>query len=183
MTFRLPLPATSEYVADSELKNITSIGTCIYTGHSKKNIDHKVIIKFALQKSISAVQHLENEIKIYKNISIKQAKSFPARYHASFRETGSLISGELYFIVDYLGKKNLQQVINSKQLEKIDALLFATELFRCIEWMHTHKIIHCDVKPSNFLPVGASKFKNEVSILDFGQSYMFDEKGIFVHNI
>lgn len=70
------------------------------------------------------------------------------------------------YVVMECGEIDLAHVLNARLALPLDISFvryYANEMFRCVEAVHKHDIVHSDLKPANFLLV-----KGMLKIIDFG---------------
>lgn len=152
----------------------------------ESNIDSSKYALKILQKTgkcpISAI-HREVEISMIISNEYCLNKTKPAEFAQIFDigETDNFI----YYVSELLGP-SLDSLIN-KQHEDINhqsinfhikILKYGKEMLLCLKKLHAMHVIHCDVKPENFL----FRNGNEISLIDFGLSkivknYKSDQKG------
>jgi len=78
-------------------------------------------------------------------------------------ETGE-IEGKAYIIMEYLGGKNLRDIMNEGPLTLKESLRIILEIAEALDKAHASSIVHRDLKPANIMltPEG------HVKIMDFG---------------
>ena len=80
-----------------------------------------------------------------------------------------------YIAMEYLGGGNLDSLINlRRRLPEEEALRYIQRIGEALSFMHTHQMLHLDLKPSNVM-------LNDIGdpvIIDFGLSKQYDENGI-----
>lgn len=110
-----------------------------------------------LSTSPKAVQRLKEEAKLSMTLS-----------HPNILRIHNLEEFQgLYFIVmEYVEGKTLEDLIKEKgQLEMDETLWIAEEIAKGLDYAHSKKILHLDIKPANIL---INKQNNIVKIADFG---------------
>ncbi|XP_037135187.1 proto-oncogene serine/threonine-protein kinase mos [Syngnathus acus] len=78
-------------------------------------------------------------------------------------------------IMEYVGSRNLQQIIYGcveETLESDKWLLYSLDITRGLQFLHSHLIVHLDIKPANVLVSREGVCK----IADFGCSVQMDTK-------
>ena len=79
-----------------------------------------------------------------------------------------------YYAMDYLCGGSLDSLIESKSvIHENEALLYIGQVGRALSYMHTHKMLHLDLKPANVM----LNADNEAVVIDFGLSKQYDESG------
>jgi serine/threonine protein kinase len=78
-----------------------------------------------------------------------------------------------YLVLEYVPGGTLKQFVGTP-MSWVDAARLVEQAARALEYAHTQKIIHLDIKPSNIL-VSESK---KVSLTDFGIAHLLQEGGI-----
>lgn len=120
-------------------------------------------VKF--EESNSKSQQLYSECRIY--LWFHSESSVLA--HAIPQVTYYGIEGnKSVMIMDLLGP-SLETLFNkcNKKLSLKTVLMIGIQMVRRIEYIHSRRIIHRDVKPDNFT-IGRDKQKNRIFIIDFG---------------
>ncbi|MER2567030.1 MAG: serine/threonine-protein kinase [Myxococcaceae bacterium] len=82
---------------------------------------------------------------------------------------GSLASGALYFVMEYLEGESLDKLIERRGAIPIpEALAIVEEVLDALVAAHEAHVIHRDIKPSNLFLVTGRNNKAYVKLLDFG---------------
>lgn len=130
------------------------------------------IIKNDLNWSLQSI----NEIKILKALNtstdtcdhvLKYLEHFNFRSHMCI--VTELLSVNLFTVIESTGFKGME-------LELVQQ--FARQILKGIEFIHKHKIIHCDIKPENImlsLPTNDCDTALLLKIIDFGSACFHDE--------
>lgn len=72
--------------------------------------------------------------------------------------------GTLFIIMELLGGRSLQDLINKRRVRRQDAIEIGVQVAEALDYAHKHGIIHRDIKPSNIIVLSDGKIK----ITDFG---------------
>ncbi len=79
-----------------------------------------------------------------------------------------------YIAMQYLGGGSLDDLIARRgKLAEDEALRYARGIGEALEYMHSHKMLHLDLKPSNVM----LNRQGDPVIIDFGLSKQYDESG------
>ncbi|KAJ6589122.1 kinase-like domain-containing protein [Mycena capillaripes] len=84
-------------------------------------------------------------------------------------------------VIDLLGPslEDLFKMCN-RHFSLKTVLLLADQLISRIEFIHTHGLVHRDVKPANFV-MGTGKAASMVNVIDFGLAKKFRDSRTFLH--
>lgn len=111
----------------------------------------------------------------FRNKFLKEAQTIAAlddshviRIYDVFEENGTA-----YYVMEYLDSGDLLGRIPAGGMEESDALAYIRELCKGLTYIHSHNILHLDVKPSNVL----FRKTGETVIIDFGISKHYDDLG------
>lgn len=74
-------------------------------------------------------------------------------------------NGRYYLALEYVEAVSLTQLIDSGKLAPREVLGIAAKLASGVEYLHSHGVVHRDIKPQNILVIGREK---DVKIIDFG---------------
>jgi serine/threonine protein kinase len=145
--------AIKEYFRDNFCQRDTISNKVIITDSDKKRDFDRMVEKHIKEaKTLHAITH-PNIVKI--------VDTFKANNSA-------------YSVMEYLEGMNLQQYIeeNGKLDPKI-ALKYINEICNAIEYIHTMKILHLDIKPNNLIVTHS----NRIVLIDFGASLIYQKSG------
>ena len=149
---------------DNKYEIVKKIGSGSF-GNVYKAIDKStnefVAIKIE-DNNKNKVLRLEYEMELYKELD--NIVGVPnIKYYSTIDEHNILI-------MDFLGPSldDLFEFCECKFSLKTVCMI-ALQILDRIESIHTHNIIHRDIKPDNFL-IGTGKTKNKIYIIDFGLS-------------
>lgn len=79
-----------------------------------------------------------------------------------------------YYVMEYIDGGNLNEYIEQHNgLPEAESLKYFKEIASALSYMHSHKMLHLDLKPSNIMLRDGS-----VVLIDFGLSKQYDENGI-----
>ncbi len=145
--------AIKEYFRDNFCQRDTISNKVIITDSDKKRDFDRMVEKHIKEaKTLHAITH-PNIVKI--------VDTFKANNSA-------------YSVMEYLDGMNLQQYIeaNGKLAPKI-ALKYIKDICNAIEYIHTMKILHLDIKPNNLIMTNF----NRIVLIDFGASLIYQKSG------
>lgn len=79
-----------------------------------------------------------------------------------------------YYAMRYIDGKSLDSYIGSKgRLDESEAIAITVEIGRALDYMHSRRMLHLDIKPSNIMRDPNGKFH----LIDFGLSKQFTDSG------
>jgi len=110
---------------------------------------------------------LELDVMRYINLNDKNKRQFVCHMLNDDDDDGNYIIMKrlCMTIEDYISKKN------KFELYKIN--LFAKQLMKTLDWLHSIGIVHCDIKTENIMI--ETKYLQKVRLIDFGISKLKDE--------
>ena len=89
--------------------------------------------------------------------------------HDVFEENGTA-----YYVMEYLGGKNLSAIVNEQGImSETLALKYIRQVADALAEVHANNLLHLDVKPANIM----LNKKGEAVLIDFGISKHYDEAG------
>ena len=152
------------------------------------NLDRRVAIKEFFPKeycdregdtSRMAVATRTNEdlIDRLKAKFLKEARNIARLQHpgiikilSSFEENNTA-----YYVMDYIEGRSLSEIIKKNgPLSESTALEFAQKVGNALDYVHSHKMTHLDVKPANIM---VRTSDNTPILIDFGLSKQYDKEG------
>ena len=84
-------------------------------------------------------------------------------------------NGTAYYVMEYLEGKSLKELVkDGGRLAQDKALEYITKAGEALEYVHSKRIMHLDVKPSNIMLTNGGK----VILIDFGVAKNYDEVGL-----
>ena len=79
-----------------------------------------------------------------------------------------------YYVMEYLDGGNLDDYIHSKgQLSESEALDIASQMAQALSYMHSHNMLHLDLKPKNVM----RRSDGTICLIDFGLSKQYESSG------
>ncbi len=84
-------------------------------------------------------------------------------------------NGTTYYVMDFIEGTNLDRYIGAKgHLSEKDAIEATIEIGKALEYMHSKRMLHLDIKPSNVMRDADGRYL----LIDFGLSKHFSEDGV-----
>ncbi len=132
------------------------INTIIYRGTSQLN-QQKVILKILKDDypALDAITRLKHEYKVTENLDLEGVVKILRL------ETDQ---NRLVLVLEDFGGQSLKQVLFNRKLEFIEFLSIAVQLAKALVSLHSHKIIHKDIKADNII---VNPKTGEVKLTDF----------------
>ena len=114
-------------------------------------------------------------VEQYKQKFIKEAKTIASldnphiiRIHDVFEENDTA-----YYVMEYLEGGDLKARIPQNGMDEAEAIKTIRQIAEALQYMHSQKILHLDIKPSNIL----YRNNNTAVLIDFGISKHYDGIG------
>ena len=131
---------------------------------NKKVFAAKVIAKSSLVKS-RAKQKLISEIKIHKSLHHPQIDAF----EHYFEDTENV-----YILLEMCQNQTLNELLKRrKRLTEIEVQCYMFQLIKALKYLHSHRVIHRDLKLGNLFLTD----KMELKVGDFGLATKLDFEG------
>ncbi len=119
------------------------INTIIYRGTSHLG-QQKVILKILKEDypTLDAITRLKHEYKVTENLDLEGVVKI-LRLETE--------QNRLVLVLEDFGGQSLKQVISNRKLELLEFLNIAVQLGKALVSLHSHKIIHKDIKADNIV--------------------------------
>ena len=132
------------------------INTIIYRGTSHLN-QQKVILKILKEDypSLDAITRLKHEFKITENLDLDNVVKI-LRLETE--------QNRLILVLEDFGGQSLKQILSSDKLKLLNFLTIAVQLAKALVSLHSHQIIHKDIKADNII---INSKTGEVKLTDF----------------
>ena len=113
----------------------------------------------------------------YREKFVKEAKTIAkldhpgiVRIHDVFEENGTA-----YYVMDFIEGENLYDLVKREgALSEERALGYIRQVADALSYVHSHNIMHLDVKPANVL---VRKSDDKAILIDFGTAKQYDSEG------
>lgn len=132
------------------------INTIIYRGISQTN-QQKVILKILKEDypTLDAITRLKHEYKITENLDLEGIVNI-LRLETQ--------QNRLILVLEDFGGQSLKEVLNNQKLDLLKFLNIAVQLAKALVSLHSHNIIHKDIKADNII---INPKTGEVKLTDF----------------
>lgn len=138
--------------------------------NNKKIYAAKIVCKANLTKS-SAKQKLKSEIKIHKSLFYKHIVKFEHVFEDK---------ENVYILLELCKNKTLNEIMKKRKIiTELETKYFLEQILKAVNFMHTSRIIHRDLKLGNL-------FLNddfEIKIGDFGLATIIEYEGQLRHTV
>ena len=167
-----PIPKNiNSYILESEIEKC-SFGS-VYTAthkYTEEKVAIKILSKTQLQRNITEINLINNEISILK---ILNHKNIIKLYEVL--ESDSYI----YIVMEHCSGKGLfDEIIKKKNLNEKEALIIFQQLIDTMIYLHNMNICHRDIKPENIL----FDKNNEIKLIDFGFSFCYGNQNLKIND-
>lgn len=152
------------------------------------NLDRKVAVKEFFPKDYCdrndttsqvtlGTQNTAEFVNRLKAKFIKEAKNIAKfdnpgiiKIHAAFEENNTA-----YYVMDFIEGESLSAIVKRNgPLPETLALQYISKVGKALEYVHSHRMNHLDVKPANIM---VRRSDNEPILIDFGLSKQYDTEG------
>ena len=128
-------------------------GTAVTSG-SRGGVYDKYRAKFAREAASLSLLHHKHIVRVL--------ESFEA-------------NNTVYYSMEYIDGGSLNERINNTDgLKEAEALHFLRQIGAALSYMHSHNMLHLDLKPGNVMLRG----NGDAVLIDFGLSKQFDDDGV-----
>ncbi len=92
------------------------------------------------------------------------------KIHAAFEENNTA-----YYVMDYIEGESLSEMVKRRgPIEESKALEYINKVGKALEYVHSNKINHLDIKPANIM---VRRSDDNPILIDFGLSKQYDSSG------
>ena len=125
----------------------------------------------------AGTQGSQATVERFKAKFIKEAQTLSAlndphiiRIYDIFEENGTA-----YYVMEYIDGGSLKSLTEQQgALPEAEALFYVRQLAEALDYIHSQKVLHLDLKPANVL---VRMPKREAVLIDFGIAKRYDEEG------
>jgi eukaryotic-like serine/threonine-protein kinase len=145
--------------AGFDVRRTVSAGTFGLVYHAvERSVQRDVAIKVIDPKALAAARSAHSQTEIDTLAAIRHPHIVP------LYATGTLAHEARYFVMPWLGGPSLRhRIAQEERLPIVEALRFGAEIADALSALHSHRLVHRDVKPGNVLLDG-----RHAVLIDFG---------------
>ena len=124
----------------------------------------------------TASQQASTTVEKYKQKFLNEANTISGLHHPNIISIFDVFeeNDTAYYVMEYINGGSLQDIINNKsQLPESDAIDYITHIANAVDYLHSRRINHYDIKPANIL----IRQGGTPVLIDFGISKIYDESG------
>lgn len=106
----------------------------------------------------------------------KEAENLANLRHANIVNVSDIFdeNGTTYYVMDFIEGTNLDRYINDNgHLSENEAIAITLEVGKALEYLHSKRLLHLDIKPSNIMRGSDGRYY----LIDFGLSKQFSKNG------
>lgn len=126
-------------------------------------------------------EHNRELVSRFRNKFVKEARCIANLSHIHIVRVIDVFeeNGTAYYVMDYLVGGTLQDVVQTHgALSMSVALDYIRQVASALDYIHSHNLLHLDVKPSNIM----LNDSGEAVLVDFGVSKRYDKSGYQTSN-
>lgn len=153
----------------------------------QKGLDRKVAVKEFFMKDFCSRHTVTSHVSIVSEGAREQVERFRQKFLKEARTIAALDdphiiriydvfeeNGTAYYVMEYIEGGSLKDLIAQRgNLSETEAMNYAVQLADALNYLHSHHILHLDLKPANVL----LKRSHTAVLIDFGVSKRYDAEG------
>lgn len=115
--------------------------------------------------------------EVQKNKFIKEARMIASLSHPNIVKIIDVFEehNTAYYVMEFIGTDSLQSYVErTGALVEKQALNLISQIANALDYIHSRKILHLDIKPANIMLAANDK----AILIDFGISKHYDEEGV-----
>lgn len=121
-------------------------------------------------------QQASTTVEKYKQKFLNEANTISGLHHPNIISIFDVFeeNDTAYYVMEYINGGSLQDIINEKnRLPESDAIDYITHIANAVDYLHSRRINHYDIKPANIL----IRQGGTPVLIDFGISKIYDDSG------
>ena len=116
-------------------------------------------------------------MEVFRKRFVKEAKTIAKLYHPGVVGIHDVFeeNGTAYYVMDFIEGENLNDMVKREgALSEERALGYIRQVADALSYVHSHNIMHLDVKPANII---VRKSDDKAILIDFGAAKQYDSEG------